>query len=461
MEKIGLNKYKDDDIKFFSKLNQNQTICINNSDINQISSIIIECQILNSNFVENINSLKIVLKVKIKIIYSTKDSNSLYVYDKSILSVQYILLPKSIDGVYTSNLFLQKKIKIDLFTENINAKILDESNVLINFYLIINIKINPSFYLGFIIDNGFCDNIFLSFSNGSNLTQKTFNKNINYSNLLFDQYSSNIAYLEQSSSADNTNQIGICEYKNTFNNSKVYKSINLYKNISDFLFINKNTVLTICDQNNIYTYNFKDESLKLLTNQNIGTKCSSLYFDKRNKCTYFLSSFDNINSLCLLDKKENFEVLFNFCNVIDYVVSLYSFDILMSIYKDKIPMLYTFNIQSKNLNPINLDFEYENILKIRFYEDGKFGQNILVLCVNKGKYYLLLHSLNTMVCKIIYENDIINDFDVDICNLDIFICVKSKNFSEIIKIQNNKFNKESILKISSNIKKIFIKRNTN
>jgi hypothetical protein len=461
LEKIGVNKCIDDKIKYYNKFHKSQNIYINNPNLEQISSTIVECNIVSYNLLENINMFKVLMKFSVKIIYSTTADPSLYIYDKEFLTVQYISLPSFIDGVSTNNLYLQKKIKIESFIENISSKLINNNRVLVDFYIILNLKINSDFYIAYVINDKFGDNIFLSFSNGQNLTQKTFSVNSKFKNLIFSKSSSNLFYIDNAGELSKLCYLNFSSKKRNLVKSDFNlndQNICLNKNVDNFVFKDKNTILLTCKDDYkslLYSYNIKKDELKGLSVLGVNSNYLFPYYDDNKKVIYFLSDIDNIRCLCLIDQRNNFDIIYNFSNVVYYTVSIYSNNILI---KDDMKNIYILNSKTKEFNPININFEYTDILKALFYKSDTFGESLLILYSMNDFNCLLIYNLKSLSYKILYDTHSINDFDIDHHSLDIFICCKSKNFCEVIKINKNIDKYENVLKLPSNVKKIFLRK---
>ncbi|MEG1142723.1 MAG: hypothetical protein RSE41_09840, partial [Clostridia bacterium] len=208
--------------------------------------------------------------------------------------------------------------------------------------------------------------------------------------------------------------------------------------------------------------NIKKNIIKNIINDNTFYINTDPYYDKNNNIIYFLSDKNNLNFLYYVDKNLNIIPLFEFLNVIKYYVSNSGENVILKIIKDKRDTLYILNYASQILNPINFNFEYEDILDVKFSYDDNYDKKIVVLIKEKNKEdykyknKLILYDLNTYEGKSIIEGEIVS-FEIDYITLDIYIINKKKNIYYVEKIDlNNKI--ETILKLPSYIKEIDIKK---
>lgn len=463
MQKIGLNKCKDKNIKYSSIISDSKVFSLGNLNLKQINSTIIDSTIINTQFINHLNSIKVILQLTVRIIYSTSLDNSLYVYDKHFLTVQYIPIPRVIEGIQTDKAFIQKKIKTEVFIENIISKIIDKDSVLINYYIIVKLKINPGFYISYSINNSLFSNIFVTYSNGENLTQKTFTTDLKYSNILWQPNSSNISFIGSNDNSSSIYLFNCNSLKEQINNLKtedVLENVNVCKNVNDFVFGNENEIFFLNKEENLnilYTMNLKRKTLKKITS-NLSENYSNIFFNSSTDNLYSLCLIDNINCLCSFDKNCNFEILFDFSNVYDYIINKYYNKAIIKILNNGIYSLYTLDLSNKMLNPIILDFEYEDILKFRLCKNIDSKEILILRYLNNTQEFLAIHDLYSLESTTVKFDDNIYDFEVDFYTNDIFIVLKNDKYSKIIKINLSNLNeKECILKIPSFIECISLK----
>ena len=459
MQKIGIRKLKNKNLKYLNKLKRSETILI--EDIYEINSIIISPSCFDVKLIKNEKKIRLILNVDIKIIYLKKENTSLYVYKKSYINCETINIPKIIDGYYIEDSNFLNKIKKYIFVEDVSAKILD-NQVLLSYFLILNIKVKPTNSIAFIINNGFGDNIFLSHKNGQNLIQQTFFQDFNLSSIKWTLQDFKIWFL-----AKNTNQSYI------YNIDAKSNTINLIENLEDFIEINsfilknKNELIFESKQTNkmIYKTNFRNNKVEILLNTSIYDILSKPFYDRKHKCIYFLCEKDSKNFLYKIDEQNCIEIIFNYDNIVDYYLSYYLNNIIVKIKKENKVYLFEIDLKSKFVNKINLNFSYEDILDVKYLTDFLESKYIILLCkLKKTNEYiktLILYDLNTYEFKEIFTGEIVT-FDIDYEDLSIFVVYKNGNLSIVDKLNigNNTKNiySENILKLPAYIKEINLKK---
>ncbi|MGL4913402.1 MAG: hypothetical protein ACRC3Y_13330 [Romboutsia sp.] len=464
MQKIGISKSKENNRKYFTTLRENKLINFENI-IDEINSVIIKPNCINLDLIKNNDKLRLTIKTDIKIIYLKKEDTALYVYKDSYINYETIDLPKIIEGHYIYDNTLLNKIKNEVFVENINTKLLNNS-LLLSYFLSMNIDLSPTYYIAYSINNGFSDNLFLSHINGQALTQKTFNQNMKCNEVKWNIDGSKVCYL---ASVNNIENIYCLE--NVNDNINRIVNVNVYKNINTFLFKNDNEIIinTSDDlQSDIYIFNLKRNQLKKLTNQEYGPLTIKPHYDTKNKLLYFLSGDEKLKYLYTIDEKNNTDIIFNYVNVIDYYVSYYSNSIIIKVFKDNKLSLFLLDRVSKFLNPIPLQIPYEDILDIKFVDIDDDNKNILILIKNTNGSTngnsLLLYNLTNYNCKILIQDNI-NKIDIDYITLNVFLISIKNNLNYIEKININNLitglNPEVILKLPASIKDISIKKVAN
>lgn len=461
MQKIGINKSKNNNRKYFDTISESKTINI--EDIKEINSIIIKPSIIEINQIKNSNKIRIFIKTDIKIVYLKENETALYVYHNKYIKGKSMNLPKILEGHLINSQTTLNKLRKEVYVENINLKILNK-RILLGYFLSIDISIPSTYSIGYSINNSFGDNVFLSHINGHMLTQKTFNQNTYCKNLIWNNYGSCLWFI---SSDTNSSDIFNVDIENKYVNKVT--NTNVLQNINNFVIINKNEILIEYyheNEVNIYKLNIrKNEMKKIVEDINITTK--KPYYNSINKLIYFLMKEDEDYHLYSIDDKSNRDILFNNLNVLDYYVSYYLNSIIVKVYKDNELSLFEIDMSSNFVSPISIDYKYKNILDIKYLYDDENKKQILILLENlntqkdDNRYSLVLCDLNKYTTKKITEDNIIK-FDIDYDSLDIFIVSKKNNLSYVNKINVKDFNKNNlvdlILKLPGTINDISIKK---
>lgn len=461
MQKIGINKSKNSNRKYFEIIKENKIINI--EGIKEINSIIIKSSIKDIDLINNSSKIKIVVNTDIKIIYLKENDNGLYVHNPKYINYKVMNLPKILQGHLINNQTTLNKLKKEVYVENINTKLLN-NDILLGYFLSIDISIPPTYSIAYSIDNGFGENIFLSHIDGQVLTQKTFNQNTNYKHLTWNNHSDELLFI---STDTNISDIFSVNLENKIVNK--YTNVNTSKNINNFILINKNEILCeYSDENesNIYKLNQRKNQMKRLVDDNY-CHTKNPYYNSYNKEIYFLMKDNDDYHLYSMDKHNNRNIIFNYVNVLEYYVSYYLNNIIVKVLKDNEINIFEVNIESKFISPINIDYKYKNILDIKYLYDSEDKKQILILLENvniersPSNRSLILYDLIEYSSSKIIEDNIIK-FDIDYDSLDIFIVTKKGNLSYVEKIKAKNFNKNNsldlILKLPASINDISLKK---
>lgn len=463
MQKIGISKLKENNKSYFSTLHENKIINFNDT-VQEINSIIIKPTCINIELIKNSDKLRLTIKTDIKVIYLKENDTSLYVYKSSYINYQLISLPKIIDGHYLYDIGLINKIKKEVYVENINTKLINNSLIL-GYFLSVNIRVSPTYYLAYSINNGFCDNIFLSHINGQVLTQKTFNQDMKCSKLKWSTNGSTLCYI---ATINNINCIYLIDVVN--NNVINFTNVNNLNNVIDFDFINNNEILLLTSEeniNNLFIYNLNRNKVKKITPLKEGAYIYKPYYDIQTKNIYFLCGDNSIKHLYSLNDKQHLENLFNYVDVIDYFVSYYSNNIVIKAIKDNKLSLFLLDIKTNFLTPIQISIPYEDIIDVKFINNTNLNKQLIILIKNKPGDFdtsLILYDLNNFNCKLLLKENI-KEIDIDYITLNAFlICFKNNiNTVEVISINDllNGLKPEPILTLPVNIKTLCIKKVAN
>lgn len=452
MQKIGLNNCTDVNLKFHKKIFDKKTINALNLNISKISSCSIDCKIIKKDFLETSSCLKIFLKLQIKIMYLKNDDDNTYSHNENIFILKYIDIDRFIDGCKVNNVFLESKTSLDIYIENIDCTITKNNLLIFTYFLIINLKISPSFYLGYQMENGLSNNLFLSYCNGDNLIQKTFDNFLQYKNIIYESNSSKLLFIGYNDTQS------MLYYSDSKFKSPV-KSISNLNNINSFCIENKNKLIISMNQGNnsfLFNFDFNTNKLTRINIPTIGTNYYLPYYDKSKRKTYCLVTINNTNSLCCIDSNNNINKISNCYNVLDYKTHHTIDKIILKVTENNKDNICLYYKDQNNLIPLNINIEYDEILKFDFYKD-EFSDYILILFKYNDLNYLISYDLNTLQILYLYENYYINDFIVDKITYDLFIAYKKDMYNYVAKINN--FLEESIVSTSNNIKSIFLREN--
>lgn len=461
MQKIGVSKLKEDNKEYFSTLKESKVITFSDS-IEEINSIIIKPSCVNLELVKNSDYFKMTINTDIKIIYLKNNDTSLYVNKVNYINHISIPLPKIISGHYIYDPSLINKIKKEVFTENVNSKLINNS-LLIGYFLSVNIKVNPTYYLAYSMDNGFCDNIFLSHINGQVLTQKTFNMDMKCSNIKWCTDGSKLSYL---ATINNNNYIYV--FENTNDNVNRIVNVNNCGFIVDFIFKNPNEIIVVLlndNSSNLYVFNIKRNQLKKLTNQGQGSFVYKPYYDTKNKIIYYLSKNESEKHLYSIDENSKNETIFNYSDVLDFYISYYSDSIVVKVIKDNKLSLFLINTQSKFLMPIPISIPYEDILDVKFLNINIDSKELIILIKNKegssSNTSLVLYNLTNFTCKILLRDNI-KILEIDYITMSLFLITDKNNLNNVECISIEKLllglNPDTILNLPVKINTLSIKK---
>lgn len=447
---MGISKCSNKTLKYCNKISKNIFITLNEGVFKQISSNIINVNVINVEFLASLNSIKLLLEVNITILYSTNTSNNLLSCDRSIITVEYINLPKIVEGNLANKAFIENKIKYEIFIENISSKILSENLVILNFYMLANLNINPSFYISYVMDNGLFENVYSSFSDGENMIQNTNETSLQFKNLSWQPSKRNLFFI---GFKDNYSYI----YNFDFESKRTVKLLDLstYGEITSFTFINHFNLVFSCTKNsinNLYSFNLKNNITKLLDIPLTSTSFTQPYYDTYHKKLYFLALIDNISSLCCFDLRNSCDVIFNLKNIIDFIVDGSLNKAIIKLIHDSCEKLFLLDLSTKMITPLNISLEYDCIYKVIISKSN----NILILLNSHNTKILLSYDLSTFTTKTIYSHNHISDFDIDFNTNDILVSYKTNVSSEVIKISDYK--SEVIVKTPSYIKSLSIRK---
>lgn len=463
MQKIGISKLKENHKELFSTIKESKIITFDDH-VDSINSVIIKPYYINLELVKNSSSLKLTINTDIKIIYLKDNDTSLYVHKSNYINHISIPLPKIISGHYIYDSSLINKLKKEIFVENINIKLINNS-LIVGYFLSVNIKVTPTYYLAYSMNNGFCDNIFLSHINGQVLTQKTFNMDMKCSNIKWSLDGSKLCYL---ATINNENYIYLFDDINSNVNKIV--NVNIYGCILDFIFkTNSEIIVSLLkdNYNDLYVFNIKRNQLKKLTNQTQGLYIYNPYYDTKNNIIYYLSGNDSVKHLYSIDNNSKVDTLFNFSDVIDFYVSHYLDSIIIKVIKDSKLNLFSLDIKTKFLMPLPISISYEDILDIKFLNTAD-NKEIIILTKNikdnSTDNSLVLYNLNNFSCRILFQDNI-NQIDIDYITMNLFLVTNKNNLNNVECISIEKLllgsNPETILTLPIKINTLSIKKVAN
>lgn len=452
MQKIGLNSCNDDNLKFYKKIFDKKTINALDLNISKISSCSIKCNLIKKDFLEASNCLKIFFKLEINIIYLKKDDGNSYNHSETIFMLKYINIDKFIDGCKVNSVFLENKTALNIYLENIDCTITKNNLLILTYFIIINLKVSPSFYLGYQIENGLSNNLFLSYYNGDNLIQKTFDNFLKYKNIIYESNSSKLLFIGYN---DTQSILYYCDSKF----KSPIKNISNLNNVNSFCVENKNRLIISVNQGNssfLFSFDFNTQKITKINIPNIGTNYFLPYYDKSKRKIYCLVTINNINCLCCIDSNNNINKISTSYDVLDYKTHHNIDKIILKVNQNSKETLYLYYKDLNNLINLNINLEYDKILKFDFYKD-EFSDYILILFKINDLNYLISYDLNTLQILYLFENYYINDFIVDKITYDLFIVYQKDMYNHVSKINN--FLEESVLSTSNNIKSIFLREN--
>lgn len=437
MQKIGLNICRENNLKYFNSFTKNEIIKISKKSISKISSFSVDLKVIDFDYIKESSVVKIFLSTNLKVLYLIENDSSIYLYEKDFLSVQYINIDNFVDGNIITTSFLKTKAVYQIFVDEIFCQIISKDEIFYSYHIVINLKLNPSFYLGFEIENAVSSNIYVSYSDGTNLTQKTFDNNLTYKNINF---YSNLSFVGTFNNMSLIYEVGDLNKINCFSN---------LRNVDSYCFKNASTIIASLNLNNtfsIFIFDINLKSLKKIPTPPISNSFKNPFFEKQSGNIYLISKINEIDSICYFDKSYKFNVLYSEKNVKSYKVSndkiLFETDTFNVFYID-------FNFS----NEISFIFEYEKILKIDFYFENIF----CILYTKDNLNKLILYNLDTFEITELCPFFSITDFDIDKNTLDIFLCYFENNFSQIVKIDKT-LTEFYLENLSGKVVKIFVKK---
>lgn len=459
MQKIGINKYRKTNKKYFTTLIKDKSISFD-QQVEEINSIIINPVVMDLSLIKSRDKLSLTIKTDIKIIYLKKEDISLYVYKDFYIDSETLDIPKILEGNNINNLDILNKIKVNIFVENVNLKLRD-SKLFVAYFLSLNIEIPPTYYIAYSINNGFGDDVFLSNMDGKNLIQKTFNINMDLKKLNWSLDGGRFYYLSNIG-----NEVKISFFEDM--SSNINNTLDISKNIVDFSFINNNEIIiNICDYNQyeLYYFNLKRKFLKKVNTLENAIVNIKPYYSIKDKLLYFLSGDNDLKYLYSVDEVGNISTVFKYLNTIDYYINDFTEYIILKAINEMKINLVLLNKLSKDLSYLNIDIEYEDILDVKFLELNNGNKNILILIKNKAvnneKNTLLLYNLDSRIAKGLIDGDI-KKIEIDYTNPGVFWIIKRNNLNYVEKLNVSNIylpkDKEIIFKTKAEIKDICIKK---
>lgn len=447
MQKIGIVKCNDKKIKYYDKYIKNEIVKLTKNNLRKITSAIVNTHITKMEYDNMSQCLRLVISLNIKIIYQSSEDNTLHVEDKNTFTVSYIPICKIVEGNSIDALLLKNKIKSNVYIENISTKEVSLDTLIVNFYMIISLNIEPSYCIAYNINNGLANNIYISFSDGKKLTQKTFTYDLNYTDL---KWIPNSTSLLSMYSANDLTYFCICDCKNP--NVITNKIVNVNKFVNKYNFIDSNRLLLDVvdeDMKKIYILNLKSGDLKYINTSFISNSCHKSVYNYYDNKIYFLSDINNRGCLYKMNLNSNPEVLFDHADVKDYKVSFDGLKTLLKVKKDTGHALFLLDNESNSIEPININSNFDDILKFDIYEDFDSNINILMLLSKDNLLYILNYNIMSFTSSNILNSNSVVDFSIDYNSKDLYICTMEENFYKVVKI--NKNNIDTILKIPSKI----------
>ena len=414
-----LNNY----LEYFSIKSINHKIILNKKNP-LINNIICDNYYVNlKDFKLQNNKIKIKFLLEFKILYSSLENNKTYTIKDVKIGYLEISLPDKINGEYLENIFLRNGFFINLLTLNpsiINFK-KDYICIFLNIFGYLEfLEIHSIAYK--IRFSDFEENIYTSLFNGKELTQRTFEINKTFKNLIFASKNNYMLYLEE-------DDFKTCIKKISLENEERF---NLYENL--FL---KN--YEIFDDNNILllAQNIHESYLILFNMENFREKIfyklynSKITFFKITKNLIILIVLENdIKSLLLLDRKGNLihkvESDFSCVNI----SPCESFLLLLE--KNLLKMFF---LNSKEIYSLNNTLTLENIINFKFLT----SKRVLLHVKSFEKELLLIINLSNNNKEILFETTLkVIDFSIDYEKNLIFYVLKNYNICEIYTINENK-----------------------
>lgn len=465
LHKIGISKCNKNKLKYFKIYSPFEKITLDSGfkPINNIVSFMVSPKVIDLDVLDFILSSKSALvnvsvELTYKIIYSSKDSKNLHIIDHKCYHIIKIKMPYYIDGLTIHQLLNLKRIKIEIYIEDVSISLQGNKLILISPYILTEVVTLPDYVLALNIEmfNGE-NNLFVSFKDGSRLVQKTFSRNIKYKNLSWCPYNTEIGYLSNEGGQFGLYTLNI-KNKNPF---KIKLDFHLGE-IQSFCYTSNDTIAFSSLSNEvyeIYIINTKTMAIRKLTNSIHGFSCISPKFNSKSKKIFFvnkqpdgdyLSSINEdgmeLNFIC----KKPYIADFNIHSSGDYIVLLAN-DNTTDTYK-------TFIVDSNGINEREIIClkEKHTIKKVLFCPERDF----LALCISyDGRDNIYFYDLKTNYVRNITQNKegvYISDFSFSFSgNILYYSCSKRGNY-DVYSISLDDFNVKSIINcFSKNISLVY------
>ena len=410
-------------IEYFSIKSINHKIILNKKNP-LINNIISDNYYVNfDDFKLQNNKIKIKYCLEFKILYLSLENNKTYTLKDIKVGYIEIVLPNKINGESLESIFLRNGFIMNL--KVLNSSILSYKPDYISIYLNLLsylevLKIHSLVYK--IKFSNFEENIYTSFLNGQDLTQKTFNINKTFSNLRFSKKDNFIFYLEQSNFISSINKFSL-ENEDNFT---IYKNLNL-KNYE--IFDDKNLLLII--------ENINDVSLILF---NIETSKETIFYDLSYFKIKFFKVSKNIIILILIDDNKKYLSLLNktgelLCKIegnFFYVDISPCESFLLLMEKNVLKLLF---LNSKEIYALNKDLIIGNIKSFKFLNSKK----VLIHINHIEKDYLIILNLSNNKKETLIETPYkIIDFSIDSEKSIIYYTLKTSDTSIVYTINQKK-----------------------
>jgi len=215
--------------QMFTQINADQLLDVpkHYSEIEQILSVITDVEIsyikvintmeANSNEGQILTGKKlfIQLHIKQKILYLAGcKENLIHALCADFYQITYIVVPKRLEGTPIDYFINNNHYNITVESEDVSTRIIDKKKIYMSLNLLIKFVFTPSYELCYseFYEDG-CSDLFLSYENGSHVTQITCNKNQNNKNPSWSPNGYEIAYL---SNIEEINTLYITNYKTLY-----------------------------------------------------------------------------------------------------------------------------------------------------------------------------------------------------------------------------------------------------
>lgn len=460
LHKIGIEKCSRKNIKFFSILSPTKKISTlkNQNTINSIISIMVVCDVIDTEIIDfndnisndyNLNAIStinVLLRLNYKMIYHSREDKKLQVINDIDYHITQIKVRSYLEGSSIKQLNHLKKLKISSFVENIDATIVDENNVMINPYLLVDIGYIKSFTLAYIFSQGSSqNNIFISYEDGTKLTQLTFSSSVKYKNLCWSLFSNEVAYL---TNEDNYTSI------NLFNvNSKKNKKIPLHFNfdyISSFCYTSNENMLLCAKSSNsydLYRLNITTNKIEKIFNaSNELNKYKPKFSLKQQKIYFILEEKENQSLCCINLNGLDFKKISQNTKILDYSVSYdEKYVVVLDRYKDDIDKLYLVSLDTNKKRELNI-FNKKHIIKKAIFSNKKNELGLIINMDNKDDIYI--YDLDDMSIRNLTRNEEginICDFSFNIGSDTIYYASDERCSYDINSIDLNLYKKSNLI----------------